>query len=89
MYFFQKFDARKTGLMNSYFYFRDSDDEAEGKNKMVEIVNEVVEEEKAAAAEISAENKAAQALDKVFAGETSTTETEKSSEQMETENDDE
>merc|ERR1712111_247820 len=71
---------------------RDSDDEAEGKNKMVEIVNEVVEEEKAAAAEISAENKAAQALDKVFAGETSTTsttETEKSSEQMETENDDE
>ena len=64
------------------FNFRDSDDEAEGKsNKMVEIVNEVTEEEKAVASEVSAENKAAQALDKVFAQDTEETET---GEQMET-----
>merc|ERR1712106_282272 len=42
---------------------RDSDDEAEGKNKYVEICNEVETEEKA---EVSGENKAAQALEKVF-----------------------
>ena len=49
------------------FGFRDSDDEAEGKNKMVEIVNEVVEEDKVQETkEMSAENKAAQALEKVF-----------------------
>jgi len=41
--------------------------EAEGKNKMVEIVNEVVEEDKVQETkEMSAENKAAQALEKVF-----------------------
>ena len=48
---------------------------------MVEIVNEVTEEEKAVASEVSAENKAAQALDKVFAQDTEETE---SGEQMET-----
>jgi len=42
---------------------RDSDDEAEGKNKFVEILNEVEVEEKK---EVSGENKAAQALEKVF-----------------------
>ena len=42
---------------------RDSDDEAEGKNKYAEIRNEVeIEEEK----ETSGENKAAQAVEKVF-----------------------
>merc|ERR1719445_1953549 len=42
---------------------RDSDDEAEGKNKFVEIHNEVeADEEK----EMSSENKAAQAVEKVF-----------------------
>ena len=61
--------------------FRDSDDEAEGKTQMPEIVNEVVEEEKAAASEVSAENKAAQALDKVFTQDQETD----SQEQMETE----
>merc|ERR1712241_10322 len=60
---------------------RDSDDEAEGKTQMPEIVNEVVEEEKAAASEVSAENKAAQALDKVFTQDQETD----SQEQMETE----
>merc|ERR1719242_634940 len=60
---------------------RDSDDEAEGKNKMVEIVNEVVEEDKVTETkEMSAENKAAQALEKVF-----NTEEEESTEKMETE----
>ena len=45
------------------FTFRDSDDEAEGKNKFVEIHNEVeADEEK----EMSSENKAAQAVEKVF-----------------------
>merc|ERR1719242_305700 len=53
---------------------RDSDDEAEEKNKMVEIVNEVDQEEKQAPAEVSAENKAAQALDKVFSQEESSEE---------------
>merc|ERR1719474_220635 len=43
---------------------RDSDDEAEGRNKFVEIYNEVeAEEEKP----VSGENKAAQAVEKVFA----------------------
>merc|ERR1712201_47509 len=43
---------------------RDSDDEAEGKNTYVEIHNEVeADEEKV----MSSENKAAQAVDKVFA----------------------
>ena len=64
-----------------FILFRDSDDEAEEKNKMVEIVNEVDQEEKQAPAEVSAENKAAQALDKVFAQE------ENSEEQMETSKD--
>merc|ERR1740123_2478602 len=65
---------------------RDSDDEAEGKNKMVEIVNEVAEETKVnEAKEMSAENKAAQALEKVFnpeeeeTGETEKMETESNS----------
>ena len=63
-----------------YSHFRDSDDEAEGKNKMVEIVNEVAEENKVQETkEMSAENKAAQALDKVFNQE------EESTEKMETE----
>ena len=54
-------------LLFDSFGFRDSDDEAEGKNKMVEIVNEVVEEDKVQETkEMSAENKAAQALEKVF-----------------------
>ena len=54
-------------LLFDSFDFRDSDDEAEGKNKMVEIVNEVVEEDKVQETkEMSAENKAAQALEKVF-----------------------
>ena len=48
---------------------------------MVEIVNEVDQEEKQAPVEVSAENKAAQALDKVFAQE------ESSEEQMETSKD--
>merc|ERR1712029_464000 len=61
---------------------RDSDDEAEEKNKMVEIVNEVDQDAKEEApAEVSAENKAAQALDKVF------TQEESSEEQMETSKD--
>ena len=64
-----------------HLLFRDSDDEAEGKTQMPEIVNEVVEEEKAAASEVSAENKAAQALDKVFTQDQETD----SQEQMETE----
>ena len=64
-------------------HYRDSDDEAEGKNKMVEIVNEVVEETKVQETkEMSAENKAAQALDKVFNQEQ---EEEESTEKMETE----
>ena len=64
---------------------RDSDDEAEGKsNKMVEIVNEVTEEEKAAASVVSAENKAAQALDKVFAQDSEETESEQQMETAET-----
>jgi len=51
---------------------RDSDDEAEGKNKIVEIVNEVESEAEAGqdtSKDVSAENKAAAALDKVFAQE--------------------
>merc|ERR1712183_894010 len=42
---------------------RDSDDEAEGKNKYVEICNEVETEAKA---EVSGENKAAQVLEQVL-----------------------
>jgi len=45
------------------FICRDSDDEAEGKNKYAEIMNEVDTEDKT---EMSGENKAAQALEKVF-----------------------
>jgi len=48
---------------------RDSDDEAEEKNKMVEIVNEVegdAEVGKETPKDLSAENRAAAALDKVF-----------------------
>merc|ERR1711936_182817 len=60
---------------------RDSDDEAEGKTKFTEIVNEV-EEEARKVAEPSGENKAAAALEKVFTQE----ETEESEEaEMETE----
>lgn len=67
--------------MTLFYLYRDSDDEAEGKNKMVEIVNEVVEEDKVTETkEMSAENKAAQALEKVF-----NTEEEESTEKMETE----
>ena len=55
---------------------RDRDDEAEGKNKIVEIVNEVEQEEKAASSVVSAENKAAQALDKVFTQDQEQMETE-------------
>ena len=53
-------------------HFRDSDDEAEEKNKLVEIVNEVendAEAGKETIKDISAENRAAAALDKVFAQE--------------------
>ena len=71
---------RKRTNKTLYSHFRDSDDEAEGKNKMVEIVNEVAEENKLQETkEMSAENKAAQALDKVFNQE------EESTEKMETE----
>ena len=54
------------GWRDNLFIFyncRDSDDEAEGKNKFVEILNEVETEEKG---EVSGENKAAQVLEKVF-----------------------
>ena len=43
---------------------------------MVEIVNEVEQEEKRASSVVSAENKAAQALDKVFAQDQEQMETE-------------
>jgi len=51
---------------------RDSDDEAEEKNKLVEIVNEVEGEAEGGqdvVKDVSAENKAAAALDKVFTQE--------------------
>ena len=71
----------RAGVRFAPLFCSDSDDEAEGKTQMPEIVNEVVEEEKAAASEVSAENKAAQALDKVFTQDQETD----SQEQMETE----
>ena len=52
--------------MNTFIFFRDSDDEAEGKNKVVEIVNEVEQEATSHLRVESAENKAAEALEKVF-----------------------
>merc|ERR1711874_524846 len=59
-----KTQEKGKGAMRHPGQDRDSDDEAEGKNKYAEIRNEVeVEEEK----ETSGENKAAQAVEKVFA----------------------
>jgi len=58
-----KTQEKGKGAMRHPGQDRDSDDEAEGKNKYAEIRNEVeVEEEK----ETSGENKAAQAVEKVF-----------------------
>jgi len=68
-------------VKDGYMLCRDSDDEAEGKTKFTEIVNEV-EEEARKVVEPSGENKAAAALEKVFTQE----ETEESEEaEMETE----